>query len=363
MPLTVEATPNIEVLTLMNFNGEGLCVRFSFLEKTVDDGSHIIFWFGKTFAQQRNKHPLPMSLLRKGKECRERSKRNQLIDRSGGILGVVGRRGCSDGGRAINGDLPHVPWRKTKKRTVVDVFDEIEQRSAKNAKSKITASSKRVRASSKRVRTSSKPAPAAIRAPKKSRTSDTHTVASKPRGTRPFRSSKPNRRTRTDESQDVVADLTLSEPDKAATVAAETSSTTNDRKPAAFVAPEKSTASDAVASKTPRSTAITVASAAVIARASAVAYDSDEEPPEEDPSSSLQWRGDAKGNMSDWTIEIVVSNGLDTKPVVTTYHVHKVQLCYGKRKSDYFLSLFEKRWPIQRIQRLRQSHRARRARC
>jgi len=77
------------------------------------------------------------------------------------------------------------------------------------------------------------------------------------------------------------------------------------------------------------------AAAAAATEEEEVAYDSDLEPPPEDPVTVSSWRLDPDESLSDWTIEIVV-NGTSH----ATYHVHKHVLVVGPRKSGYFVRLF-----------------------
>lgn len=79
----------------------------------------------------------------------------------------------------------------------------------------------------------------------------------------------------------------------------------------------------------------------------------DEEPPAENSSCEILWRGDPAETFSDWTIEIAAKNSKQDKAesktnqeenpteVVTTYHVHKGSLSYGKRSSGYFSKVFQ----------------------
>jgi BTB/POZ domain len=103
------------------------------------------------------------------------------------------------------------------------------------------------------------------------------------------------------------------------------------------------------------SSATAVAAAALVA---VVAYDSDDELPDETVSDRLLWRLDPEDSKSDWTIQIIVVNsskknaiddensvgGIGSKdnnknPVVETYHVHTLNLTVGPRRCEYFCHL------------------------
>ena len=62
--------------------------------------------------------------------------------------------------------------------------------------------------------------------------------------------------------------------------------------------------------------------------------ESDNEPPVAEQV-FLDWRLDPTSSHSDWTIEIVTKDE-EQKPKVVEYHVHKVMLTVGPRKSGYF---------------------------
>ncbi|CAB9497708.1 nervous system development [Seminavis robusta] len=85
------------------------------------------------------------------------------------------------------------------------------------------------------------------------------------------------------------------------------------------------------------------------------------DPVDEIQDEEFKWRGDPAETFSDWTIEIVakkVAQGSSPSSIlaaddppdkddddsllfpVETYHVHKCNLAYGKRKSEYFANLF-----------------------
>lgn len=135
----------------------------------------------------------------------------------------------------------------------------------------------------------------------------------------------------------------IKDPEASGTTSAENEPGVKDTKPKAkesmkVTSPKASVIIVAPKAKNAKTKAV---SATDVARASTVtAYDSDEEPPVEDPNTKLQWRGEANENMSDWTIEIVRPSNNNIVVTADTYHVHKLQLCYGARKSDYFVGLF-----------------------
>jgi hypothetical protein len=76
--------------------------------------------------------------------------------------------------------------------------------------------------------------------------------------------------------------------------------------------------------------------------AAAVEYDSDKEPPPSEPTSAaLNWRLDPSISLSDWTIEIGITDTDDINGTREKYHVHKVVLALGPRHSEYFYRLFQ----------------------
>jgi BTB/POZ domain len=66
----------------------------------------------------------------------------------------------------------------------------------------------------------------------------------------------------------------------------------------------------------------------------------DSPPGPDDRVPTLSWRGDPRENFSDWKIEIVPHGGDDE---TTLYHVHRVILAFGKRRSEHFARLFQNR--------------------
>ncbi|CAB9531440.1 nervous system development [Seminavis robusta] len=66
-------------------------------------------------------------------------------------------------------------------------------------------------------------------------------------------------------------------------------------------------------------------------------------PPAKDGNAELKWRGDPDKTYSDWKIEIVSNEEEEagSSQKVDTYHVHKVTLACGTRKSEYFDRLFQ----------------------